>query len=172
MLTILLATATAALPPTKWFALVSVSTGECLDTSCYGSPSCSTIDLYACVQDGHNERFGYNETSKQITVGPGDVGSGPNRESMPGQCVEAVHGTPKAAAAASSVQAHCNDSNPFQQFTFHTITATTNSTAAVVIRSTAQGGDLCLTAGPSRPDTSVLLMPCAHPPGIVEPVID
>ena len=51
----------------------SASTGECLDTS-LGGPTHLLVDLYACVSDGHNERFTIDAANSVIRLGPGDQG--------------------------------------------------------------------------------------------------
>jgi hypothetical protein len=130
----------------EWSAVVSESTGECLDTCCPAPPSHpQQVDLYACVSDGHNERFRLE--SGLLVVGPGD--QGPNGASRAGWCLRGLTAAQtEPLGVHTSVQAPCNKSDTQMQFTYE----------GKVLRSGARG--LCLQAGPAGEDKPLLLAPC------------
>ena len=128
----------------NWSAVVSVGTGECFDTILQKDQ----VDLYGCVSDGHNERFHLDEARGVIEIGPGD--EGPAGASRTGYCLRGLTGRQADAAGLyTSLQLPCNDSDPQQRFEY----------SGKVLRSGADG--LCLTAGPKKNDTTLLLAPCA-----------
>ena len=124
-----------------WSAVVSEATGECLDTILQAQQ----VDLYACVSDGHNERFRLE--SGLLAVGPGD--EGPGGASRAGWCLRGLTAAQtQPLGVHTSIQAPCNTSDPQMQFTYE----------KKVLRSGVSG--LCLQAGPAGNDTPLLLAPC------------
>jgi hypothetical protein len=109
---------------------------------------CTRVDLWTCVGDGHNERFRWNVTTKQIQIGPNDMG--PGGASSTGYCLQGrLLAADSTSTPASSFQARCNSSISAQHFDYNI--------ANQVLRSQ---NDLCLTAGKNGLDTAVLLAPC------------
>jgi hypothetical protein len=108
-----------AAPESPWGAVVPVPTRECLDTACPDKSLWTRVDLWACVGDGHNERFRWNSSTKQLQIGPSDMG--PGGASSAGYCLQgrlAADGTSAAAGALppSPFQAQCNSSTGAQYF--------------------------------------------------------
>jgi hypothetical protein len=136
---LLVAEVAAAIVPTSWKQIVNVGTAECLDTGCDGQGCESRIDQYACDNDGHNERFAYD--NNRLLVGPGN--NGPGGTSRPGWCVQGVKSTKNTdAIGQSSIQTRCDSSNDLQYFKY--------------INSTLRSKDttLCFTATSSGADSS------------------
>ena len=119
-------------------SIQSVSTGECLGTTCAQRPG-MVVDLYACVSGGRNERFAIDATNASILIGPGDQAPG-GGASLAGACLQSAPG--------SVSQAKCSQSEPRQRFDFDAGTKT--------IRQRKQ----CLTAGPKGNDTWLRLQIC------------
>jgi hypothetical protein len=97
------------------------------------------VDLYACVADGHNERFFVDAPAQAIRIGPGDIDPG-GGTSLPGTCV--------ASSPQHMTRSKCDGSDPLQRFVFDAATKTIE-----------QAGQ-CLTAGPKINDTWLRLQPC------------
>ena len=119
-----------------WSAVISKATGECLDTILQAQQ----VDLYACVRDGHNERFRLE--SGMLAIGPGD--EGPDGASRAGWCLRGLTAAQtEPLGVHTSIQAPCNTSDPQMQFTYE----------GLVLRSGANG--LCLQAplGAATPST-------------------
>ena len=76
------------LSPGDLHYIVSKSTRECWDTRG------AALDLWACVQDGHNELFNYSASTGLITTGP--------RDAVGGKCIKATGAAVAAAAAAAA----------------------------------------------------------------------
>ena len=77
------------LSPGDLHYIVSKSTRECWDTR-----GAAALDLWACVQDGHNELFNYSASTGLITTGP--------RDAVGGKCIKATGAAVAAAAAAAA----------------------------------------------------------------------
>lgn len=92
------------LAPDDLHYILSKSTQECWDTR-----STTALDLWACVQDGHNELFNYSASTGLITTGP--------RDAVGGKCVKAVAGTDEQTPfPPTSSIAECDASDDNQLF--------------------------------------------------------
>ena len=122
-------------PPADLHYIVSKSTQECWDTR-----GAETLDLWACVQDGHNELFNYSAATGLITTGP--------RDAVSGHCV--VGAAPSdAQLPPTSAIAACDAHNPHQVFD-HT------ADGQLTLRSDKS---MCLTAGPKANNAGVRGLP-------------
>ena len=122
-------------PPADLHYIVSKSTQECWDTR-----GANTLDLWACVQDGHNELFNYSAATGLITTGP--------RDAVSGHCV--VGAAPSdAQLPPTSAIAACDAHNPHQVFD-HT------ADGQLTLRSDKS---MCLTAGPKANNAGVRGLP-------------
>jgi hypothetical protein len=149
------ASAAAAAAPVEWSVVVSAATGECWDTRGLGYYKADQVDLYACDDDGdgHNERFRRDASTGLVHIGPGDQGPGVGSRSVAGYCLRGLTASQAAAAGMySSVQVPCNASDTQQLFEL---------VSGHTLRCSVNGAPHCLTAGPPKPDTSLLLEPCA-----------
>lgn len=121
--------------------IVSASTSECFDTR-----SQNSLDLWACVADGHNELFNYSWSTGRIITGPRDSDKG-------GHCVTARVVKPDAGDVddlpLTSSIAPCNDATPtYQKFEYDQAAAT------IKLR------DWCMSAGIKGMNAGVTLRPC------------
>eukprot|EP01052_Picozoa_sp_SAG31_P002109 SAG31_NODE_71_length_28115_cov_4.128105_9_plen_1065_part_00 len=148
---------------TSWSSLKSESTGECMTSVCTSysvrpDPICNRLDMCGCTADGDNQRFRLNLTTHQIMVGPGGGREGAAHWSVAGWCMDAAVGIGGSPAyPRSSTQAPCNSSSLFE---YDQAVRMLRSSVIHMHEGATLKRSLCLEAGPSQTDGSVLLAPC------------
>ena len=136
-----------------WHAVKSMA-GQCLTTACPKGASryCNRIDLFRCLKDGDGQRFWHNTSTLLMHVGPDGGKEGAGRLNRPGFCLQGASGSGGSPSwPRSSIQAPCNTSEAVQQFVYSQTDRTLRSHSG-----------LCLEAGPTEADASVLLAPCSN----------